>query len=204
MRVLISGGCKNGKSTLAQCMAVSQGERPAYVATMLPRDAEDDARVARHRAEREGWGFETVECATGIGRLPGLVKAERSILLDSTTALLAEEMFSAEGIDLAAAERVKDELLTLAHTYGDIVFVSDTIYSDALVYDEGTQAYRRGLAMIDRALAQACDAVIEMTFGQRILHKGDESVARWLETVDARLRDGDGPVHGAAGVCPVG
>lgn len=32
-----------------------------YLATMIPHDEEDEARIRRHLSEREGWGFDTIE-----------------------------------------------------------------------------------------------------------------------------------------------
>ena len=63
MRIFISGGCKNGKSYYAQRLAKAQciGNGLYYIATMKPVDAEDDERIARHRRERDGFGFTTVE-----------------------------------------------------------------------------------------------------------------------------------------------
>lgn len=65
MNVFISGGCKNGKSYYAQKraqnMARQLGKPLYYIATMIPRDEEDRARIRRHLAERDGWGFETLE-----------------------------------------------------------------------------------------------------------------------------------------------
>lgn len=55
---------------------------------------------------------------------------------------------------------------------GNIVFVSDYLYSDAARYDDDTERYRRGLALCDRTLAAACDAVAEVCVGQHILYKG--------------------------------
>ena len=65
MNVFISGGCKNGKSMYAQNiardMAQSQNVPLYYIATMIPTDDEDRARIRRHLSERDGWGFETIE-----------------------------------------------------------------------------------------------------------------------------------------------
>ena len=65
MNVFISGGCKNGKSMYAQNiarnMAQSRNVPLYYVATMIPTDDEDRARIKRHLSERDGWGFETIE-----------------------------------------------------------------------------------------------------------------------------------------------
>ncbi len=65
MNVFISGGCKNGKSMYAQNiardMAQSRNVPLYYIATMIPTDDEDRARIRRHLSERDGWGFETIE-----------------------------------------------------------------------------------------------------------------------------------------------
>ena len=50
-------------------------------------------------------------------------------------------------------------------------FVSDYIYSDACAYSETVEAYRRGLAAADRALAAACDRVIEINGGMEEIWK---------------------------------
>ena len=50
MTVFLSGGAKNGKSTLAQHLAkaLAAGGPLYYVATMIPHDREDHACIARH------------------------------------------------------------------------------------------------------------------------------------------------------------
>lgn len=175
MRILISGGCKNGKSYYAQELARRQARDGAplyYIATMAPTDEEDEARIRRHRREREGWGFTTLEKSGGIGSLDADFSG--SFLLDSVTALLSNEMFRKDGtVDRTAYLRVAEELALLAEKSGSIVFVSDYIYSDAVKYEELTELYRKGLAWIDRALAKKCDAVIEVTYGNVRMIKGD-------------------------------
>ena len=68
MKIYISGGAKNGKSMFAQEIAkkLSSEGHLWYLATMEPRDNEDDARVLRHRKERAGWGFKTAEWGRNI------------------------------------------------------------------------------------------------------------------------------------------
>lgn len=175
MTVFLSGGAKNGKSTLAQDLAVSLGGRRYYVATMIPVDDEDRERIRRHVADRAGLGFETLECGRHI--LSCLKEADKdaTFLLDSVTALLMNELFPPENhyaMDLAAARRCREELVDFVHSVRDAVIVSDYIYADAIRYDPATEAYRRSLADIDRALAQACDTVVEVSAGQTIVHKG--------------------------------
>ena len=174
MTILISGGCKNGKSSLAQeaVLTLSRGGRHYYVATMLPGDAEDRARVARHVAARAGMGFETLEQGRDILRCLEHADTDAVFLIDSVTALLANEMFRDGGVDAEAPERVARQLLELGGRVRDAVFVSDFLYSDAERFDPETERYRRGLALVDRTLAERCDAVAELCAGRCTLHKG--------------------------------
>jgi len=172
MSTYISGGCKNGKSYYAQKVAKAAGSPLYYVATMIPRDEEDQARIRRHREERAGWGFETLECGRDILACLEGADVRGSFLLDSVTALLSNEMFTAAGMDEAAPARIADALEAFVRRAPNTVLVSDFIFSDAMLYDEWTEAYRRGLASIDRRLAAACDNVIEVVAGQFIVHKG--------------------------------
>jgi len=175
VNIFISGGCKNGKSYYAQKLAKQQAGENAplyYIATMEPADQEDQGRILRQQQERDGWGFTTLEKSSGIGSLDADFSG--SFLLDSVTALLSNEMFRKDGtVDRTAYLRVAGELEQLTDKSGNIVFVSDYIYSDAMKYEELTELYRKGLAWIDRVLAKKCDAVIEVSYGNIQLLKGD-------------------------------
>lgn len=173
MKILLSGGSKSGKSMLAQELtrALAAGEPMYYWAAMEPADGEDLARVARHREERCGWGYETIEQGRNLEEAFDRVDPQGTVLFDSVTALLANEMFS-PGFDPAAAERAAHELLQLGERVRHIVYVSDNLYSDSGRYDEWTECYRQGLGQIDRALAASCCVVAEVTAGILILHKG--------------------------------
>lgn len=172
MNVLISGGCKNGKSFHAQelvrDMARSAGCPLYYIATMIPHDREDQDRIRRHLEAREGWGFVTLEQPLDLCALLDRkdVDPEGGFLTDSVTALLSNEMFREGGVyDPEAGARVAEDLVRFAQETGNTVFVSDYIYADAGQYDEWTENYRRWLALCDRALAQVCDQVLEASFG---------------------------------------
>ena len=178
MTVFISGGAKNGKSTLAQdlTVALSEGGTHYYVATMISTGAEDDERIRRHIADRDGMGFETVECFTDIMACLKTADKEGAFLVDSVTALMQNAMFPMEKnyeMDLDAAKHCTDRLVEFAGRVRHAVFVSDYIYSDAARYSESTEMYRKCLADIDRRLAAVCDTVIEVSAGQFIIHKGD-------------------------------
>lgn len=177
MTCFISGGAKNGKSTLAQNLALTlaRGGKHYYVATMISSGAEDDERIRRHIADRAGMDFETLECFKNI--LDCLENADPTavFLVDSVTALIQNALFPVENnyeMDLAAAQRCADELVIFAGKVRHVIFVSDYIYSDAQRYDESTETYRKCLAQIDHRLAAICDTVVEVSAGQYTIYKG--------------------------------
>ena len=178
MTYFISGGAKNGKSTLAQDLAVALagGGKHYYVATMISTGSEDDDRIRRHIADRDGMGFETVECFRNIMDCLKIADSSGVFLVDSVTALIQNSLFPVEKnyeMDLEAADYCADELVAFARTVRHAVFVSDYIYSDAERHSKSTEMYRKCLADIDRRLAKVCDTVIEVSAGQPIIHKGD-------------------------------
>lgn len=172
MNIFVSGGCKNGKSMFAQMqardMAREQGKL-YYVATMIPRDGEDRERIRRHIADREGWGFQTIEKGMDIvSALDDSIDRNGVFLLDSVTALLSNEMFGADGsYNPEAGDKVGSELEEFAKLTGNTIFVSDYIYSDARIFDDYTENYRRALAGTDRRLAAVCDLTVEVAYGHK-------------------------------------
>ena len=178
MTVFISGGAKCGKSSLAQDLAVAlaKGGEHYYVATLIPSGGEDHDRIRRHLADREGMGFETVECFRNIMDCLQTADKDGVFLVDSVTSLIQNSLFPVEKnyeMDLAGANRCADELVEFAHSVRHAVFVSDYIYSDAEAFSESTEMYQKCLADIDRRLAKVCDTVIEVSAGQPVIYKGE-------------------------------
>ena len=175
MRIFISGGCKCGKSSYAQTLAMNMrkdGLPLYYIATMIPADDEDVRRIENHRLERKGLGFETIEAARSISAATAHCDPNGSFLLDSVTALLANEMFDSCGnIDREAGRKTLDDLITATQRFENIIFVSDYIFSDATQYDSVTELYRKSLAGLGVHLAAVCDQVLEMCCGNIIVHK---------------------------------
>ncbi len=181
MMVLIVGGSKSGKSSLAQDIAVRlAGEQPRYyIATMISHDAEDDERIARHIADRAGMGFETLEQGKNLPALLSGSNPRGTFLLDSVTALLSNEFFPPEknyAPDFQAGARVREDILQLSRSVSNLVVVADDLFRDAACYDDITRHYRKALADILRGVARESDAVLEMTVGNVTVHKGGNPI----------------------------
>lgn len=174
MKLLFTGGSKSGKSELAEAHALKlagAGERPCiYIATMLPQDDEDRKRIAAH-IKRRGNDFLTLECPKDIESLLPKLSADDTILLDSVTALFTNELFPAENgyaPDLTAKDRLILDLVSLARSVKNAVFVMDSPFYDARNGSDTTEEFRRGLGAVGCALAAECDSVIEAVFGMSV------------------------------------
>ena len=184
MKVFISGGCKNGKSSYAQILCKKMhkpGTTLYYLATMIPGDKEDEMRITLHQKDRKDLGFQTIEAGRDIFATLVNYDNNGTYLLDSVTALLANEMFLPCGSFLPDVYlKVTDDLKKIIAAVNNLIIVSDFIYSDAVIYDELTENYRRGLAYIDMQMAALCDIVVEACAGIHIVHKGEEVLEELL------------------------
>lgn len=178
MRILILGGATSGKSDFAQELALTlAGEgKHYYVATMIPADEEDRARIRSHLRRRDGMEFETVEQGRHICECLKRTDPKGTFLLDSLTSLLTNELFPREKAymqDIESAKQCKRDVLELADRIENLVIVADNLFFDAVHYDAATDCFRSFLGEICCELAEKCDTVLEMSCGNLTIHKGE-------------------------------
>lgn len=179
MKILILGGAKSGKSDFAQEIALklAQGGIHYYVATLCNTGSSADrATIASHLQRREGMDFVTVEQGRNILNCLEYTDVSGTYLLDSVTTLVTNEIFPPEKnyeTDAAAAVRCGQELVEFTRRVRHCVIVSDDLSRDAMRYDPATEAFRRQLGAIHCLLAGECDVVMEMAFGNLMIHKGE-------------------------------
>lgn len=194
MITLVTGGSGSGKSAYAEDVAVSaEGTEKYYIATMQIYDAEGERKVERHRKLRAGKGFTTVESPWNVGQVvfPTFTEAktvcidcgepepiqkkpgQRTALLECMSNLVANEMFSADGMraEDAVVAKVVQDMELLAVKLDHLVIVTNNVFEDGIPYDAGTMAYLRALGRINAALAKRADRVVEVVVGIPIILK---------------------------------
>lgn len=93
---LVVGGQNSGKSKFAEELAVKSGEgRLYYLATMKVCDEAGEERIRRHRRQREGKGFITIELQYGIDRAAEMMDepADSVVLLECMANLVGNELY---------------------------------------------------------------------------------------------------------------
>ena len=178
MILLFTGGSASGKSALAEQACVHAGGHLLYIATMQPFGEEGRARVRKHRAQRAGKGFHTVECYSWL-REPLQAGAfdDATVLLECLGNLVANVTFGDGGqagdrrwCDEAAA-RLESELDELASRSAHLVVVGNEVGSDGVRYETDTQAYQDLIGRVSRTLAARADLVVESAAGAPIIVK---------------------------------
>ena len=177
MRVLVTGGSGNGKSTYAERVACSLGAPLVYLATMQPYGSDGVERVQRHRVLRADKGFFTVECYGEYGALS--LERElhgvrpRTVLLECLGNVVANVQF---GVEMGVAQHVRvdvghviSEVLAgveaLSGQCDHLVVVTNEVGSDGFTYEEATDTFVRVLGACNCALAACFDAAFEVSAG---------------------------------------
>ena len=175
MLILITGGCKNGKSSKAEKIAyeLSKGKDLFYLATMIASDKEDVNRIKKHICSRESMPFTTIEKGRDIGTSTDLLSDNATVLLDSLTALLSNEMFkTSEKGDFEffadAGKKVYRDIYYLNEKVKNLIIVSDNIQNDIGMYDSYTDSFRKGLAYLEYRLNLISDKTIEVVAGKEM------------------------------------
>ena len=174
MMILVTGGSGSGKSSFAEDCIVSFGNaRRIYIATMYPFDEESKKRVKRHQAMRQGKGFDTLECYTGLVR--AAIPEGSTVLLECMSNLVANELFVKDGMAHMdqTAGKILNGVSRLKEQCAHLVIVTNEVFSDGMLYDEWTRNYIKCLGIVNQYLSQMADQVIEVVYTIPVMQKGE-------------------------------
>jgi nicotinate-nucleotide--dimethylbenzimidazole phosphoribosyltransferase len=173
--VLVLGGIRSGKSEFAESL-LGGASAVTYVATSAPdadgQDAEWAERIATHR-QRRPQSWTTVEVGADPGRLSGLLaeaKPDQALLVDDlggwVTALLG---LSAGEVPERPDSFVDATAALVAAVRGcaaRLVLVSPEVGLSVVPATPAGQVFADFLGATNRAVADACDAVVLVVAGQ--------------------------------------
>lgn len=175
MIALVTGGAASGKSACAERLACALGLKRTYLATMAHGGTEAQARIAKHRAQRAGLGFVTLECPSGA-LTPALEASGGGvILLEDLGNLVSNALFAPDGGMADADEvlsRLETEVMGLADRFDHVVIVGNEVGSEGPSPYESTRIWVRLMGSLACRLAARCDTVAEVVCGRPQVLKG--------------------------------
>ncbi|MCI8661329.1 MAG: bifunctional adenosylcobinamide kinase/adenosylcobinamide-phosphate guanylyltransferase [Lachnospiraceae bacterium] len=174
---LITGGSASGKSRFGEQAALDTGAGCRYyIATMEPWGREGRERVSRHRRQREGKGFHTIEAYHNLETvfLESGNREDRVILLECMSNLVANEQFGTGGSDEEILGRIFGGVRHLQDQGKDLIIITNEVFSDGSLYERETLRYLKLLGQANRKLALWADQVTEVIYGIGVGIKGKE------------------------------
>ena len=166
MKALVIGTQNSGKSTLAEELALRTGNgKRYYAATMIVCDDAGRERVRKHRREREGKGFITIERGTDItGILDGMEDARDAVvLLEYMANLVGQEMYRTDCLDPEQfAESIMRDVRSVADSVGSLIIVTDEYEKDGEGYTDSTRLYVKLLDLVNAKLMEYADVVYDV------------------------------------------
>ncbi|WP_020185011.1 bifunctional adenosylcobinamide kinase/adenosylcobinamide-phosphate guanylyltransferase [Methylopila sp. 73B] len=159
---LVLGGARSGKSRFAEGLVTATGLDLVYVATAQAFDDEMRERIARHRADRAGEGWRTVEAPLALA---GVVAAESApgtaLLVDCLTLWLTNVMLA----DLDVEREVDGLLVALGAAQAPVVLVSNEVGYGIVPENALARAFRDHQGRLNQLVAAIADRVTLVAAG---------------------------------------
>lgn len=162
--ILITGGCRSGKSRHALTLAETMDGQKMYVATAEALDAEMTERIEKHRQER-GPGWETHEEPI---RLTSILKSLETVsgvlVLDCLTLWVSNWMLKADDPEslLKEADRLIDQCRKMQCT---LIVVTNEVGAGIVPENKLARDFRDQVGSINQRFAQEFDEVVHMMSG---------------------------------------
>ncbi|MFC4528621.1 bifunctional adenosylcobinamide kinase/adenosylcobinamide-phosphate guanylyltransferase [Dyella halodurans] len=170
MRTLILGGARSGKSAMAERLAAASGHDVVYIATAQAHDAEMEARIAHHRAQRPAHWASVEEPLALADVLRAQARPGRCVLVDCLTLWLSNLLGDA---DPSRFERERAALLEVFPSLtGQVLLVSNEVGLGVVPLGELTRRFVDEAGRLHQALANQCERVLFVAAGMPLALKG--------------------------------
>jgi adenosylcobinamide kinase/adenosylcobinamide-phosphate guanylyltransferase len=177
--VLVTGGCRSGKSAYAQNLAESLPGRRAYVATCPVVDDEMRRRIEKHRQARSQL-WETFEEPLLLDGAIRSTAAFPVVLVDCLTLWVNNLMYRAQqqGQDTGeeqVAANCGQVLAACKDRAGTVIFVTNEVGMGIVPDNAPARRYRDLVGRCNQVMAAGADAVALVSCGIPLFLKGSMS-----------------------------
>ncbi|VAX19023.1 Adenosylcobinamide kinase / Adenosylcobinamide-phosphate guanylyltransferase [hydrothermal vent metagenome] len=174
--VFVTGGCRSGKSGYALSFAEKLAGPKFYIATCNPCDDEMDARVKRHKNERDSTVWKTIE--EPIDLLSAMKKVENGgvVLIDCVTLWISNLMHDLrdknnDEIENEILQSVRRFLFELEKTDATVVIVSNEVGMGIAPANDVARLFRDIAGRVNQLFAASSGDVYFMASGLPMILK---------------------------------
>jgi adenosylcobinamide kinase/adenosylcobinamide-phosphate guanylyltransferase len=155
---LVLGGARSGKSRFAETLAREHGGPRTYIATAEAFDDEMHQRIARHREQRAGDGWQTIEAPLDPA---AVLPRQGLVLLDCVTVWLGNLMHHA----LDVRGEVAKLCAALEACPAEVILVSNEVGLSIVPENALARRFRDEQGLANQALAAISDSVYFVVAG---------------------------------------
>ncbi|HYP54913.1 MAG TPA: bifunctional adenosylcobinamide kinase/adenosylcobinamide-phosphate guanylyltransferase [Solirubrobacterales bacterium] len=163
---VLLGGARSGKSALALRRAARAGAPVVFVATGEARDEEMEARIARHRAERDP-SWTTVEAPLDLAGALAAAPPEACVIVDCLSLWVANLVQRGLG-EAEVAEAAKEAAALAAGRPGATIAVSNEVGMGVVPEIELGRRYRDILGRVHAAWAARAEEALLVVAGRTL------------------------------------
>ncbi|MBI5252595.1 MAG: bifunctional adenosylcobinamide kinase/adenosylcobinamide-phosphate guanylyltransferase [Desulfomonile tiedjei] len=168
--VLVTGGSRSGKSDYALETAQASPGKRAFVATCPVTDEEMARRIQKHRDQRSGLQWDTIEEKVKIAEILRNSSGFDVFLVDCLTLWVNNIMYEAsqEGRDMTEEGIVtecEDLLRACSGFNGTVIFVTNEVGSGIVPENAAARLYRDLVGRCNQIMAKEADVVTLVVSG---------------------------------------
>lgn len=163
-KILITGGCRSGKSRQALSLARNIPGEKIYVATAEALDSEMVERIAKHQQER-GEGWQTYEEPTELAKVFSQLENRAGVLILDCLTLWISNLLIKDYVQ----EHILKETIGLMdqceQMQCQLIIVTNEVGAGIVPENKLARDFRDIVGAANQLVAQRCDEVIHMVSG---------------------------------------
>lgn len=167
--ILITGGCRSGKSRFALEKANSTGGKKFFLATCPRIDPEIEERIHRHEQERTGW--ETIEEELELSSVFETIPSDSLVLLDCLSLWINNLMYDAKNKNIRLTQdNIKDTCTILGRYILDskvkkVIIVTNEVGMGIVPENKEGRLYRDLLGICNQTFSSFSNEVYFLVSG---------------------------------------
>ncbi len=177
--ILITGGCRSGKSKFAEQKLASIGDNATYIATAPALDTEMQARIQKHRNDRQKRNWQTIEEQINLAK--AIEQANSNVLVDCLTLWLNNLLYKAQSNNIkftedSILEPCQKLIQVMQKSNFTTILVTNEIGLGIVPENACTRLFRDCAGQISQQIAHIADEVIFVVAGLPLYIKNSNNL----------------------------